>query len=76
MRIMNWSTRPPAKPAIAPHATPITSETNVAMNPTASEICSPISSRATMSRPRMSVPSQCMFSPVGAIPSLSWYWYS
>ncbi len=59
MRIIASSRRPPTYPAVAPQATPITSETKVATTPMASDTRRPISSRARRSRPRESVPIRC-----------------
>ena len=57
-RINAPSMRPPASPATAPHSTPITRLTAVALSPIASESRVPIMSRLSTSRPYSSVPSQ------------------
>lgn len=55
-RIISASTRPPAKPATAPHAVPMTSATAAENTPTARLTTPPASTRASMSRPSASVP--------------------
>ena len=64
-RIITESTRPPAKPAVAPHATPNRPDTSVPSRPTSIDTRPPISVRTSRSRPSSSVPNQCWFAQVG-----------
>ena len=65
MRIITESTRPPAKPAVAPHATPNRPDTSVPSRPTSIDTRPPISVRTSRSR-RVAVPNQCWFAQAAA----------
>ena len=65
MRIINASTLPPMKPAVAPQAMPNDTEASVASSPTASEIRPPIRLRTSRSRPASSVPQKWAFLMLG-----------
>ena len=59
MRIITWSSHPPAKPAIAPHSTPNVVASSAAVSPISSEVCPPTISSPSTSLPTMSVPNRC-----------------
>ena len=69
MRIIASSVRPPAYPAVAPYAVPMSSDTSVEMRPTMSEMRPPSRTRASRSRPATSVPIGCVQEkePSGAV---------
>src|SRR3569833_383188 len=58
-RIISSSVRPPMKPAVAPHVTPITRLIAVDTKLITSEMRTPLKVRTSRSRPNLSVPSQC-----------------
>ena len=65
IRIIALSTRPPTKPAIAPHTMPSVTDVSVASAPIISETRPPTRQRTSRSRPVSSVPNRCQFANVG-----------
>ena len=66
-RIITLSIFPPTNPAVAPYSVPIKTATSAPSAPTISEIRPPRRVRTNKSRPRLSVPNQCLLAASGAL---------